>query len=306
MATISICIPAFKRTDFLKRLLDSVAIQTYQDYDVIVSDDSASEEVEALCNSYLGRMNLKYYKNSPALGTPENWNEAIRKATGNWIKLMHDDDWFADCTSLQKFANAIDKSADFVFAAYNNVFEDTGAKKVILSNSFRQRAMLKNPVTLIADNIIGPPSVVMHRNDQKHWYDKNVKWVVDMEFYIRFLQTANCYYIDEPLINVGLNKEQVTQYTFGIPEVHLKENFYLLNKVGEKSLANIIVFDAWWRLLRNFKVKNLSYIREIGYDGPIPKKIVQIISFQNKIPSFIVKSGVLSKILMTVCFAISR
>lgn len=306
MAIISICIPAFKRTHFLKRLLDSIAIQTYKDYNVIVSDDSASEEVEDLCSIYSNKMNLHYYKNSLALGTPENWNEAIKKATGDWIKLMHDDDWFTDNTSLQKFANATDKSADFIFAAYNNVFEDKKVTKPVFLNSFYKRAMIQNPVTLIAKNIIGPPSVVMHKNDQKYWYDKNVKWVVDMEFYIRFLQTSNCYYINQPLINVGLNKEQVTQYTFGVPKVHLQENFYLLNKVGEKNLHNIIVFDAWWRLLRNFKVKNILYIREIGYEGPIPKKIIEIISFQNKIPSFTLKFGVLSKILMTVCFAISK
>ena len=47
-----------------------------------------------------------YYKNIKVLGTPENWNESIRKAKGAWIKLMHDDDWFANENSLQKFYEA--------------------------------------------------------------------------------------------------------------------------------------------------------------------------------------------------------
>ena len=37
---ISICIPAYKHPDFLKRLLDSISIQSFRDFEVIISDDS--------------------------------------------------------------------------------------------------------------------------------------------------------------------------------------------------------------------------------------------------------------------------
>lgn len=308
MATISICIPAYKRTEFLKRLLNSIAIQTYTDYDVIVSDDSASPEVEILCNLYANKMALKYYKNIPALGTPENWNEAIRQADGNWIKLMHDDDWFSHKDSLQKFANAIDDSpeCDFIFSAYNNVYEDTGKTEPVFMNAFSKRKMLENTVTLIAKNVIGPPSVIMHKNNKQHWYDKNVKWVVDMDFYIRYLQTSKPHYINEALINVGMNKDQVTQYTFGVPEVHLRENFYLLNKVGEKHLKNIIVFDAWWRLIRRFSIRDIAQIRQIGYEGPVPGLIMKMISFQKNIPRVILKQGIFSKLFMAACYTMNK
>ncbi len=308
MATISICIPAYKRTEFLKRLLDSIAVQTYTDYDVIVSDDSPANEVEILCNLYAKKMSLRYYKNIPALGTPQNWNEAIRQADGNWIKLMHDDDWFSRKDSLREFANAINAApeCDFIFSAYNNVYEDTGKTEPVFMNNFRKRKMLENPVTLIAKNVIGPPSVVMHRNNKQHLYDKNVKWVVDMDLYIRYLQTARPYYINEALINVGVNKEQVTQYTFGVPEVHLKENFYLLNKVGEKNLKNIIVFDAWWRLIRRFAVRDVAQIRDIGYQGHVPGRIIKIISFQKSLPGAVLKQGIFSKLFMTACYIMNK
>jgi GT2 family glycosyltransferase len=51
---ISICIPAFKRTDFLKRLLDSIAVQTFRDYEVVLSDDSPGEEVRDFTRHYEG------------------------------------------------------------------------------------------------------------------------------------------------------------------------------------------------------------------------------------------------------------
>jgi glycosyltransferase involved in cell wall biosynthesis len=308
VANISICIPAYKRTQFLKRLLDSIAIQTYTDYDVIVSDDSPANEVEILCKLFAKKMTLKYYKNTPALGTPENWNQAIQQANGNWIKIMHDDDWFSRKDSLMKFANTIKAAPEsgFIFSAYNNVYESTGKAEPVFMDRFRKRRMLENPVTLIAKNVIGPPSVVMHKNNKQHYYDKNVKWVVDMDFYIRFLQTSKPYFVNEALINVGVNKEQVTQYTFGVPEVHLKENFYLLNKVGEKNLRNIIVFDAWWRLIRNFTVRDVNQIRSIGYEGRVPGLIVRMMAFQKSIPKVILQQGIFSKLFMTACYLMNK
>jgi glycosyltransferase involved in cell wall biosynthesis len=305
---ISICIPAYKRTDFLKRLLDSIEEQTYKDYEVVVTDDSAAVEVENLCSLYSSKMQLRYFKNTTALGTPENWNSAIRLAEGKWIKIMHDDDWFYHKHSLQKFADAIKVSpgSNFIFAAYVNVYEDTLKEERVYMSKFQEKQMLKNPVTLIANNVIGPPSVVMHKNDKKHWYDKNVKWVVDMDFYIDFLQDAHPHYISEPLICVGVNKDQVTQYTFGVAEVQLKENFYLLNKVGENNLKNVIVFDGWWRLIRNFNVRDSEQIRRIGYDGPIPLLIMKVMSFQKKIPAAVLKRGLFSKALMMICYLINR
>src|SRR5215213_9554314 len=97
---ISICIPAFKRVEYLARLLDSVKKQRFRDFEVIITDDSPAEEVRNLAEKYRYDFELKYSKNASPLGTPENWNAAIRQARGEWIKLMHDDDWFRNEDSL--------------------------------------------------------------------------------------------------------------------------------------------------------------------------------------------------------------
>ncbi|HUZ60328.1 MAG TPA: glycosyltransferase, partial [Hanamia sp.] len=88
MPLISICIPAYKHVDYLKKLLDSVSIQTFKDFEVVITDDSPDDGVKQLLETFPTTNNIRYYKNSKALGTPENWNEAIRKSEGTWIKLM--------------------------------------------------------------------------------------------------------------------------------------------------------------------------------------------------------------------------
>ena len=305
---ISICIPAFSRVAYLERLLASIKNQTFTSYEVIVTDDSKGDEIKNLCVRYAHLFSLKYYKNTKPLGTPENWNEAIRKATGQWIKIMHDDDWFAQTDSLLFFKNAIDQNPDgeFFFSAYFNIYEKKLRQQLMLVNSFRWEALIKEPVTLLANNIIGPPSVTLHKNNKQIFYDPAIKWVVDIEFYMRYLLITMPHYINKPLINVGINSTQVTTYTFGVAEVHLKESLYLLNKTGEQHLKNVLVFDAWWRLMRNFSIKNIDQIRSIGYDGKLPLIISDIIRFQNKIPVPLLKQGVTSKMLMLTCYLLNK
>lgn len=296
---ISICIPAYKRLDYLKRLLDSIAIQSFKDYEVIITDDSPGKDVEEFCHLYEQKFTLRYKKNPEPLGTPENWNEAISLAEGNWIKLMHDDDWFSSMDSLQIFCNAVNNNAEasFFFSDYTNHYLQKGKIEIVQLESFR-KYLLKNPATLISKNVIGPPSVTMYKNDKSEVYDAKTKWVVDIDFYIHYLKNNIPFHINQLLINVGIGEEQVTQDCFRKREVEIPENFYLLHKMGTKSLRNIFVYDAWWRLMRNLEIKKVEDISEAGFSGTIPVVIRSMIFWQAKIPTAILKVGVISKIFM--------
>src|SRR5688572_13377260 len=224
---ISICIPAYKNVAFLKRLLDSIAIQTYKDYEVIICDDSPDETVAEFIKTYAGVGRLLFKRNAVSLGTPENWNECIRNAYGSWIKIMHDDDWFTDTNSLLSFYNGIvaHPQAGLIYSAYITVNEETNYQKRITASSWRRRLLKGNPSTLISANIIGPPSAVIYKADSQLYFDKNLKWLVDIEFYYRYLKSYGSDYIDKPLVNIGMNEFQVTQQSSMVREVEIPEYF---------------------------------------------------------------------------------
>ncbi|HET7003266.1 MAG TPA: glycosyltransferase family 2 protein [Puia sp.] len=305
---MSICIPAYKRISFLKRLLDSIELQTYRRFEIVVTDDSPDSEVSDLCRSHSLSALIRYFKNQKQLGTPENWNESIRRADGDWIKLMHDDDWFLDPKALSVFVSAIiqNPAGNFFFSGYTNVFLDddrTREVKVHLTREWQKR-LEKNPKTLLSSNRIGPPSVVLHKKIPGIFYDPTLKWLVDIDFYMRFLQHSKPLSIAENLIAVGLGKEQVTTQVFRNPKVEIPENLYVLNKIGVRSLRNIIVYDAFWRFIRNLKIRSVVQVRESGYEGPIPDIIESMIRFQSFIPEVVLRTGIFSKFIMTAHFAI--
>ena len=299
---ISICIPAYKRTHFLKRLLLSIENQSYTNYEVIISDDSNDNSVEELLKEFKGKLEVKYFKNENPLGTPANWNHAISKATGQWIKLMHDDDWFANEHSLEKFASATKYGHPFIFSAYSNKIELTNNTEMLFFNEKLKNSILKNPLLLLAKNIIGPPSVTLFQNSVKEKYDERLKWRVDIEYYIRNISKGVGFaYINEPLINVGVSESQVTNSCLNIPSVEIPEMYILLSKYGTSPLKNIMVYDAYWRILRNTHINSKHKLESFG-QTEWPKVILSMVELQSKFNKAILRNGVLSKTLMSISY----
>lgn len=302
---ISICIPAYQRVHYLKRLLDSIAIQKFRDFEVIISDDSRDDSVQLLLKDYEAKFSIHYFNNQPSLGTPVNWNFAINRSKGEWIKLMHDDDWFASADSLAVFAEHARQGNKFIFSAYNNVYEKGKTQSVFMPRFWRQK-VLNEPNVLLAKNVIGPPSVTMVHKSITEQYDERLKWRVDIEYYIRLLKQKESYiYINELLVNVGISESQVTQSCIYVPEVELPEGFLLLQKHGAKALKNIWVYDAWWRLLRNMNITSKVKLEEY-MPQEWPAVIVQIVNDISNTPEGLLKFGPASKTIMSLSYLKNR
>jgi glycosyltransferase involved in cell wall biosynthesis len=296
---ISICIPAYKNTEFVQRLLNSILIQTFRNFEVIITDDSPSDEVESIVRQYQNKFSILYQRNRYPLGSPKNWNTAMLLAKGQWIKIMHDDDWFADKTSLLEFANAITKNINFIFSGHNVIDVDTNSRRTVVISRTYLRLLKKSPLTLLKENFIGHPSTTLIKNDGNIFYDENSKWVVDIEFYIRFLnEHKNFLAIQKPLVNIGKNEFQITKQSFRNPEIEIPEVLYLFYKLPRGSLKNIFAYDYFWRFVRNMSIRSEDDIKKYLPEARIPDVISKIIRLQSKFASSLLRNGVISKSLM--------
>ncbi len=304
---ISICVPAYQRTDYLKRLLDSIYIQTFRNFEVVITDDSPGPEVQDLAMRHPLKSKIRYFRNPSTLGTPENWNEGIRRSKGDWIKIMHDDDWFTGPDSLRLFTEAIKKGkALFWFSAYTNVFPDGHIKKIQI-NTLDLNALKKLPEILVAANRVGPPSTTIFKKDPSIEFDNRMQWLVDIDFYIRYLKNhPPAEYIPLNLVRIGISSSQVTRSSFGNPEIEIPERLMLSEKLDRTSIRHIRVFDSWWRFLRNLSIRDMAQIEQSGYRGKIPGFIPPMIGRQQKIPRPLLRWGVTSKISMFLYFLKSK
>ncbi|GAB4227887.1 MAG: glycosyltransferase [Chlamydiales bacterium] len=92
---VSIVIPTHERPHLLRRLLDSIAFQTYQNYEVIVVDDGSSqkEQYQNLIDEYRHKFSeFRYVRNETSQGAPSARNRGIHLAREEVIALVDDDD----------------------------------------------------------------------------------------------------------------------------------------------------------------------------------------------------------------------
>ena len=66
-ALVSICIPTYKQTLYLKRCLDSVVNQDYSRVEIIISDDSPDDAVKLFLDKEFPNLKYHYRKNIPSL-----------------------------------------------------------------------------------------------------------------------------------------------------------------------------------------------------------------------------------------------
>jgi glycosyltransferase involved in cell wall biosynthesis len=300
---ISICIPAYRRKENLKRLLDSIETQNFRHFEVVVTDDSPDDELRNLIEYHTLGDKIRYFKNERTLGSPENWNRGIQMARAEWIKIMHDDDWFTSSESLHIFVETIKKgNSAFYFSAYINVYPGGHFKTVGLSSN-RLSVLSQFPEILFVSNRVGPPSAVLFKKEASIFFDNRMKWLVDIDFYIRYLKNFGPpQYIPEELIYIGIDKSQITNTSFGNPGIEIPERFMLGEKLNAITIKHLSIFDAWWRFIRNLKIRDVSQIRQSGYQNVIPAFIPPMIKMQNKISASLLGIGFISKICMFFCY----
>lgn len=303
---ISICIPAYKRLNYLKRLFASIENQAYKDFEVVITDDSGEDdEVEKFIADSNFNFTLRYIKNEQPLGSPRNWLECFKHAKGEWIKIMHDDDYFTHSGSLNLFVENIQHGIDCIFSGYKLVDDNEIIKDMTIKMSKFQK-IIRIPMNLFASNIIGPPSVMLFKRGIEDQFDDRLKWIVDWEFYIRLASKYKLSYIPEPLISVGHNDTQITNSCFLNPEIEIPETLIFTNKYGNSLFKYALAYDAWWRLIRNLKFRNYSQILNYSKGLSINLNIKKMIHFQSFIPYHLLKIGFISKILMIISYSFNR
>ena len=298
---VSICIPAYKKPAYVVRCIESVLKQTYKQVEIVISDDSPNQDIKLAIESYNSSISIKYYHNQPALKSPINWNNALNKAKGSFYMLMHQDDWFETETAIETYLKAfeINPQVDFVFCR-NTAIQPDGQVLRLQAIPSLLANMQKHPNHLVSANVIGPPSNTMLRSNVSVRYDEAYIWLVDVDYYVQLLEAGHGYkYLDAHLVSIGLHEDQTTVFCRNNEDVIIKENIWFATKIGNKAFKDILIYDYYWRLLRNYKIRSVIDITITGVEEQsILPVIHHILELQKNIPLSILKMGMISKALM--------
>lgn len=157
---VSIIVATYNCTHYVEATLDSVFRQTYQDIELIVTDDCSKDDsvdvakrwIETHKDRFLRTVQTKTTHNS---GVTANYNAGLKEAQGDWIKCLDGDDMLLDeaIETYVKYCN--DKPEFSAWYANERLFDDKGnygdINKTTLSASKARRQM----ISLLNNRLLG-------------------------------------------------------------------------------------------------------------------------------------------------------
>ena len=111
---VSVIIPTYNRPEYLKQAISSAIRQTYQNIEIIVSDNCSSENPQSLVESFQDKR-IKFWRHSQNIGMLANQLHTFKMASGKYVASLHDDDiWDEDF--LTKLVPPLEASPDLILA----------------------------------------------------------------------------------------------------------------------------------------------------------------------------------------------
>ncbi len=125
MELVSVIIPNFNHARFLSQRLESVYNQSYPHFEVIILDDSSSDDSRTIIESYRDHPRTAHivFNDTNSGSAFAQWKKGIAQAKGKFIWLAESDD-FCDLNFLETALSRLSEGFDLFFAKTIRVEED--------------------------------------------------------------------------------------------------------------------------------------------------------------------------------------
>lgn len=224
----SIIIPTYNNVELFRRALDSVLAQTYEDWEVIVSDDSSADGIEQLCHE-VNDPRIRYVRRTAHDGAVKNWNHGLKLAKGENVIVIHHDEEFVSQVYLERLATLMDNN-DLVISDIRVYSPGQPARRGRINGLFK-RLMLRIPSSILNINPIGPCACLAFRREISQSFDEHLTWIVDTEWYYRMLTRAKHYtYAPDLLIRSNSGHADQITLNINIDEKNRQDTAYLNQK----------------------------------------------------------------------------
>ena len=193
---ITIVIPVYNRASLIKRTIDNILDQTYQDIEIVVSDDGSTDNIEAVMQT-ISDLRVRFLKSEKNMGACHARNMGIEAARGEYIAFQDSDDLW-DTHKLQKQLDALKAgNADVCICRMKFVYEN-GIEKQFHDQNFVQKDItLENE---LSNNFIST-QLVLGRKECfiQEKFDERFPRFQDWDLGIRLVKNYSIVFLDDIL-----------------------------------------------------------------------------------------------------------
>ena len=196
----SVVIPVVNRPEYFPECLASVLAQwTSQEEMEIIVLDNGSNPPQWQIPDTLGRGIIRYYRFLSTISLQENWNTAVSLCRGQWIHLLHHDDYVLP-GFYSRFKTALTTCPDSVEAAFTGHQVINEARQILHTEEHgiaNYRGIVRDWIQKIGVvNTTSPPSIVIKRSayEKLGGYKLDILYTCDWELYKRIASFCDWWY----------------------------------------------------------------------------------------------------------------
>lgn len=137
---VSIMVPTYNQQHYIARAVESALQQDYANIEVVIADDSSSDETQTVVEALLRRLQdprVQYFRNETNLGILRNYQRTLYEyASGERAINLDGDDFFVDRSFISKAVHLAqnDPAIVLAFGNYCEHLEATGEAIDIINN----------------------------------------------------------------------------------------------------------------------------------------------------------------------------
>ena len=260
---ISVIIPTYNRKETLKRAIQSVLMQSYTPYEIIVIDDGSDDGTKEWLKDNYPNVKYIYQMNS---GVSSARNKGIKFARGDWIALLDsDDEWLP--SKLKDQANEIELNPAAKFLHTNEIWIRNGVRVNQMKKHKKYGGYIFEKCLDMCR--ISPSSVLIKKDifDEIGMFDETLKVCEDYDLWLRFASKYPVHFLDQPLIKkYGGHSDQLSKVDDGIESYRIRSlkkimNSGILNK-KQKTITKDVLVKKMYIYAKGLEKRNK--IRELN------------------------------------------
>ena len=282
MPKVSIIIPTYNSSRFIKRTIGSVLAQTFRDWELIIVDDCSKDNTELAVKEFAKiDKRIKFFKtpkNSGGPATPKNIG--IEKAEGEYIAFLdHDDEWFPEKLEkqLRVFENSKNKNLGLVSCYFN--IRDNNTNKIIYTHTKLFKGdvlhnLIKGNFIVTCSNVFTKKSIL----EKVGLFDINLKVSDDWDMWLRIVEKGYTFdYIQEPLLNYFIHQHNAC---YGNKNLNEKKEFaYLYEKHLGLFKENIYIQGYYYNSIKNYRKSRKYYFLSLFKENTTIQEKIKAIGY---------------------------
>lgn len=248
---VSIIVITYNSSEFVLETLESAKAQTYQNIELIISDDCSKDNTVEICKEWLQQNKDRFVRTElltveQNTGIPANCNRGVKESKGEWVKLIAGDDVLsANC--IEQNINYIEENSEinvlfsvvqkFTINSNTTILGDKSPSKDLkYFFDIKLSANEQHRMLLIRDYISNTPSSFIKKEvfSRIGYFDERFPLIEDYPYWLKLTKNnVKLFLMDKCTILYRIHKNSVYNGSIDTKKIVSKE--LLRNELWKKE-----------------------------------------------------------------------